>query len=391
MRRLASELGVSAMAPYRHVGSKDELLMVLVDRLAARLVYPPRPPDPKGAMLVLWSTIYDSLAEHPWVPEVLARRRMMAPSVLGAIEEIHAALRDAGLPIEAAVRAYRLMWNFTLGSLLVRAGAQLRGAEPAARASRRPRSRALPDAGGGRRGVDGGTRPRHLPRGSRGAHRRVAGERAITRRHQRRQRPRDPRSAGSGSGSRASVAAWATEGCAGRASAPWLPIGLDHGCAAKTWATAPPLKTVVLTDSIVSGAVKIRSPAPRTAGWMTRRYSSIKPVSTSDRAKRVPPWASRYPSRGALLLESPDGLGEVSGGDLGLAPVGGCERVREHDLGDLVHRLGEWAGGGGPVAGPFRVGGGTDEVRAGVAHGLDHPTRGVIGASRREPAGAPVE
>jgi AcrR family transcriptional regulator len=122
MRRLAGELGVSAMAPYRHVSSKDELLVVLVDRLAARLVYPPRPADPKGAMLVLWSTIYDSLAEHPWVPEVLARRQLMAPSVLGAIEEVHAALRDAGLSIEAAARAYRLMWNFTLGSLLVRAG-----------------------------------------------------------------------------------------------------------------------------------------------------------------------------------------------------------------------------------------------------------------------------
>src|SRR3954454_21207006 len=127
MRRLASELGVSAMSPYRHVGSKDELLMVLVDRLAARLVYPARPPDPKGSMLVLWSTIYDSLAEHPWVPEVLARRRMMAPSVLDAIEEIHAALRAAGLSIDAAVRAYRLMWNFTLGSLLVRAGASAEG------------------------------------------------------------------------------------------------------------------------------------------------------------------------------------------------------------------------------------------------------------------------
>jgi AcrR family transcriptional regulator len=127
MRRLASELGVSAMASYRHVGSKDELLMVLVDRLAARLEYPPRPPDPKGAMVVLWSTIYDSLAEHPWVPEVLARRRLMAPSVLGAIEEIHAALRDAGLSIDAAVRAYRLMWNFTLGALLVRAGASAEG------------------------------------------------------------------------------------------------------------------------------------------------------------------------------------------------------------------------------------------------------------------------
>src|SRR3954471_23388864 len=127
MRRLASELGVSAMAPYRHFGSKDELLIVLVDRLAARLVYPPRPRDPKGAMLVLWSTIHDSLGEHSWVPEVLARRRMMAPSVLGAIEEIHAALRAAGLSLEAAVRAYRLMWNFTLGSLLVRAGASAEG------------------------------------------------------------------------------------------------------------------------------------------------------------------------------------------------------------------------------------------------------------------------
>ncbi|MGH2916638.1 MAG: TetR/AcrR family transcriptional regulator [Solirubrobacteraceae bacterium] len=127
MRRLASELGVSTMTPYRHVGSKDELLMVLVDRLAARLIYPPRPPDPKGAMLVLWSTIYDRLAEHPWVPEVLARRQMIAPSVLGAIEEIHAAAHDAGLSIEAAVRAYRLMWNFTLGALLVRAGASSEG------------------------------------------------------------------------------------------------------------------------------------------------------------------------------------------------------------------------------------------------------------------------
>src|SRR5437764_4470823 len=141
MRRLASELGVSTMTPYRHVGSKDELLIVLVDRLAARLAYPPRPPDPKGAMLVLWSTIYGSLAEHPWVPEVLARRRMMAPSVLDAIEEIHAALRDAGLSTGAAVRAYRLMWNFTLGSLLVRAGARAEGPD------RQRQLRGAPDPG----------------------------------------------------------------------------------------------------------------------------------------------------------------------------------------------------------------------------------------------------
>ena len=63
----------------------------------------------------------------------------------------------------------------------------------------------------------------------------------------------------------------------------------QDGCAAKTWATAPALKAVVLIGSIVSGAVKSCSPEPRTTGWTTRRYSSIKPVSTSDRANRTPP------------------------------------------------------------------------------------------------------
>jgi len=127
MRRLATRLGVSAMALYRHVGNHDELLLALVDRLAAQLVYPPCPADPRQAIVVLWRTIYDGLAEHPWLAEVLARRRLMARAVLGAIEEIHVALRRAGLTLEEAVRAYRLMWQFTLGALLVRAGTERRG------------------------------------------------------------------------------------------------------------------------------------------------------------------------------------------------------------------------------------------------------------------------
>jgi hypothetical protein len=72
-----------------------------------------------------------------------------------------------------------------------------------------------------------------------------------------------------------------------------MAIRLGYGCAAKAWATAPRLKTMVLTGSMVSGARKSRSPAPRMTGWVTRRYSSIKPVSISDRANRAPPWASR--------------------------------------------------------------------------------------------------
>jgi AcrR family transcriptional regulator len=122
MRRLAQQLGVSPMALYRHVGSKDELLLSLIDRLAAQLVYPPLPADPRARIVVLWNTLYDGLATNPWLAEVLSRRRLMAPSVLGAVEEIHASLIAAGLELSEAVRAYRMIWEFTLGALLVRAG-----------------------------------------------------------------------------------------------------------------------------------------------------------------------------------------------------------------------------------------------------------------------------
>jgi AcrR family transcriptional regulator len=127
MRRLGGRLGVSPMALYRHVGGHDELLLALVDRLAARLVYPPRPADSRQAIVVLWRTLYDGLADHPWLAEVLGRRRLMARSVLGAIEEIHVALCRAGLTLEEAVGAYRVMWQFTLGALLVRAGSERQG------------------------------------------------------------------------------------------------------------------------------------------------------------------------------------------------------------------------------------------------------------------------
>ena len=127
IRRVADALGVSPMALYRHVADKDELLLALIDRLAARLRYPPRPEDPREAIRVLWATLYEGLAEHVWLPEVLARRRLMAASVLDAIEEIHAELITLGLSLDQAIVAYRVLWQFTLGALLVRAGTTSRG------------------------------------------------------------------------------------------------------------------------------------------------------------------------------------------------------------------------------------------------------------------------
>ena len=51
MRRLALELDSSAMAVYRHVRDKDQLLVLLLDRLAAAVRRPRLPREPRGRLI----------------------------------------------------------------------------------------------------------------------------------------------------------------------------------------------------------------------------------------------------------------------------------------------------------------------------------------------------
>src|ERR1700712_3170506 len=70
MGRVARELDSSAMSLYRHVASKDELLMLMVD---AALGVPASPPSGADwrAGLTHWCWVYrDGLARHPWSLQV---------------------------------------------------------------------------------------------------------------------------------------------------------------------------------------------------------------------------------------------------------------------------------------------------------------------------------
>lgn len=119
MRRVADELGASPMALYRHVRDKDELLVLLLDRLVANMRRPPLPSDPRRRVVVLLGWIRDGLAESPWVVGVLASGDLMAPAVLWAVEGIHAALGELGLDPMAAASAYRVLWRYTIGGLTI--------------------------------------------------------------------------------------------------------------------------------------------------------------------------------------------------------------------------------------------------------------------------------
>ncbi|PXX59217.1 TetR family transcriptional regulator [Nocardia tenerifensis] len=120
MRAVAERLSSSPMAIYRHVRDKDELLLLLLDRVAATLDRPDLPAEPRQRLVVLWRFLHDELAAHPWVVGVLASGDLAGRSILWLIEEILQAFLASGLDAERAGAAYRAVWQYTVGVLTIR-------------------------------------------------------------------------------------------------------------------------------------------------------------------------------------------------------------------------------------------------------------------------------
>jgi AcrR family transcriptional regulator len=122
MRRVARELDSSTMAIYRHVRDKDQLLVLLLDRLAAEVPRPRLPREPRARLQRACRAMRDGLAQHPWVVDVLAEGDLIAPSILWLIEEIVGGFVACGLSHSQAAESYRAVWQFTVGELIVRRG-----------------------------------------------------------------------------------------------------------------------------------------------------------------------------------------------------------------------------------------------------------------------------
>jgi AcrR family transcriptional regulator len=122
MRRVAQELGSSPMAIYRHVRDKDQLLVLVLDQLAAEVPRPTLPREPPRRLQEACRTMRDGLAEHSWIVDVLAQGDLIAPSILWLIEEIIGGFIACGLSPDKAVEGYRAVWQFTVGELIVRRG-----------------------------------------------------------------------------------------------------------------------------------------------------------------------------------------------------------------------------------------------------------------------------
>ncbi|WP_039801905.1 TetR/AcrR family transcriptional regulator [Nocardia araoensis] len=97
MQRVAGELGAATMSLYRHVPSKDDLVVLMLDAtMSEPLVLPG---DDWRAALELWARRTRELyLHHPWVLAVGTRNRWMGPNEAAWGEAAIAALLGAGMP-----------------------------------------------------------------------------------------------------------------------------------------------------------------------------------------------------------------------------------------------------------------------------------------------------
>ena len=98
MRRVARELGAGTMSLYRHVPGKDELLILMLDRVGAGTVPPVGGDLPWRAALELAARgSYRLYLDHPWLLKVNWTRPVFGPNTMAGFEAILAAIDGIGL------------------------------------------------------------------------------------------------------------------------------------------------------------------------------------------------------------------------------------------------------------------------------------------------------
>lgn len=118
MRRIGRELGSAPMSLYHHVGSRAELMMAVLNEIAAEMPRPVLPDDPREGLVVIATYMHSVLKRLPTVLDALIRREGFGLDALWLNDRFLALAGQAGLSERQAVHLFRTVWLFVTGSLL---------------------------------------------------------------------------------------------------------------------------------------------------------------------------------------------------------------------------------------------------------------------------------
>ncbi|GAA2685991.1 TetR/AcrR family transcriptional regulator [Streptomyces lunalinharesii] len=125
MRRLAAELGVTAMSLYWYVDTKDDLLELAVDAVAGELALPDdaeadATADWRDQLRGLATTYRDVLLRHPWAPRLLGEYPNIGPRSTAFSNATLRVMARSGLGPDGTSGALASLFHFVYGFATIR-------------------------------------------------------------------------------------------------------------------------------------------------------------------------------------------------------------------------------------------------------------------------------
>lgn len=117
VRGLAARFETGSATLYRHVASRDELLVLIVDHVLGEVVEPDRSRPARDRVEALAGELRGVLLRHPNLIPALPAAPLLGPNARRGSALAVAALLEAGFPAEVAVPGYLALLDYVLGSV----------------------------------------------------------------------------------------------------------------------------------------------------------------------------------------------------------------------------------------------------------------------------------
>ncbi len=120
-RRVADEVGISAMSFYTHIPGKAELLDLMLDAVVGlRIEEAPKafkPRDWRKNLKMIATGLWDFYLAHPWVLQIATHRPVLGPNTMRISEFAYSAVDDLGLDDLEMDKVFGLIASYVAGAV----------------------------------------------------------------------------------------------------------------------------------------------------------------------------------------------------------------------------------------------------------------------------------
>jgi AcrR family transcriptional regulator len=117
VRGLAARFETGPASLYRHVASRDELLVLIVDHVLGEVELPSPDLPSRAQVEALASGLRAVLLRHPHLVPALPAGPLQGPNAVLGSERALNALLAGGFPLEVALAGYLVLLDYVLGSV----------------------------------------------------------------------------------------------------------------------------------------------------------------------------------------------------------------------------------------------------------------------------------